>query len=74
MVPKNPVSLSAHWIAQIYCIFTVGRDKFKYSNLAVGSYNLVITTVAACFPYDDLVYETNFTIGVPGMEPCIHIA
>ncbi|XP_065917223.1 uncharacterized protein [Dysidea avara] len=41
------------------------RDKFKYSNLAVGSYNLVITTVAACFPYDDLVYETNFTIGVP---------
>jgi len=44
----------------------VGDDKFTYKNLAVGSHNLVITATEACFPYNDLVYETDFIIGAPG--------
>lgn len=53
----------------LWYIFFVGHDKFAYKNLAVGSYNLVITATEACFPYKNLVHETDFTIGAPGREP-----
>jgi len=66
--PQEPCEATYAQETLKYLIFIVGHDKFRYKNLAVGAYNLVITAISTCFPYDDLVYTTDFTIGAPGRQ------